>query len=178
MAWYFGLAVECGPNPADADAVVAVFQGSAVRLSTGEDIKLRAFRHANPDSDGSWWCAADPYADSGVSIFGIGSEADAQTMGELGFRLYDRLRRATTYRDAIAGIEVFDFCTFDQLLDDDGSWLSLLHGLVLSDDTWRRLAAPPAVVPFAPGYVWTPYRGELFGGRYYGAPSQPEARGS
>ncbi|NES81428.1 MAG: hypothetical protein F6K10_08435 [Moorea sp. SIO2B7] len=109
------------------------------------------------DIDDNWWCRVCP---SGVSEIGIEAPDSAYLMTELGILLYQHLRSAPAFRYALVGLEVDEFRTFEELLDESPK-LSF-PGLVLSDTTWQSIKSPPTFRSFSSGYVWQPYEGEIY----------------
>jgi hypothetical protein len=85
----------------------------------------------------------------------------ARRLSEIGHLLYERLRSATGYRYALAGIETSEFRYFSEL-DEDLAVLAFA-GLVISDEIWQRIGRADVFTPFSPGYVWRPYQGEARG---------------
>ena len=81
-------------------------------------------------------------------------------MTELGILLYQRLRSAPTFRYALVGVEVDEFRTYSELLEDSSSLAFL--GLVLVQTVWEAIGSSPGFRPFSPGYVWKPYEGEVY----------------
>jgi hypothetical protein len=81
-------------------------------------------------------------------------------MTELGILLYQRLRSAPTFRYALAGVEVDEFRTYHELLEESPA--PTFPGLVLAEAVWQRMGAPPTFRSFCLGYVWKPYEGEVY----------------
>jgi hypothetical protein len=81
-------------------------------------------------------------------------------MTELGILLYQQLRSAPDFRYALVGLEIDEFRTHGELLEESESLV--LPGLVLSDATWQMMALPATFRAFSPGYVWQPYEGEVY----------------
>ena len=81
-------------------------------------------------------------------------------MTELGILLYQRLRFAPTFRYALVGVEVDEFRTYRELLEESPA--PALPGLVLAETLWQRIGASTAFRPFSSGYVWKPYEGEVY----------------
>jgi hypothetical protein len=142
MAWIFGLNAECGGRETHARDLARHFDGWPSRVF----------------SDGSgWWCGVAP---EGLSRTGIESGADATAMTAAGRRLYWLLRIAPpVYRYALAGVETDKFRKYDELMADD---LTLVPGLVVSEDIWFATGRRSEFSDFAPGYRWIPYHGETY----------------
>jgi hypothetical protein len=131
VAWIFGLSAECGAEEVPAAALAGHFGAWPAGVWA--------------DSAANWWCSVAP---GGLSRVGIGSEADASAMTSAGEALYERLRSApAVYRNALVGVEVDGFRSYDELVTDED--LTRFPGLVLSVDTWVACGRPPGFVPFA-----------------------------
>jgi hypothetical protein len=89
-------------------------------------------------------------------------------MTELGILLYQRLRPAKAaltlsapmFRYGIVGVEVDEFRTYRDLIDDGA--VASLPGIVIDRDIWQLLGSPSALRSFATGYFWKPYEGEVY----------------
>jgi hypothetical protein len=142
VGWIFALNAECGPAEGDARALAGHFRDwptEVVRI--GED----------------WWCGVVP---EGLSRSGVGSATEAAAMTSAGNRLYERLRTAPpVYRYALAGVETDEFRHHAELIAEDED-LTRFPGLVIRQDIWAAVGAPPVFDAFAPGYRWIPYAGE------------------
>lgn len=81
-------------------------------------------------------------------------------MTELGILLYQSLRFAPPFRYALVGVEVDEFRTYSELIED----LFDLHipGLVLSEVFKERVGESSAFRSFSRGYIWQPYAGEIY----------------
>ena len=127
MVWAFSLSVEIGESQDLAEQLAAHFDGTALTLSTG----LLSHCHASTfqDIDEHWWCKVFP---SEISQIGIESPDVAYLMTKIGILLYQRLRTAPSFRYGIVGVEVDEFRTYDELLED--STRALFPELVISED--------------------------------------------
>jgi hypothetical protein len=67
---------------------------------------------------------------------------------------------ATTFRYALVGVEIDEFRTYSELIEESSN-LSI-PGLVLSQSIARELGIFPAFRSFSPSYVWQPYAGEVY----------------
>lgn len=155
MAWVFSLSAECGPEQDAAGKFSKHFEGISWVLSNG--ICAQCCTTIFQDVDENWWCRACP---SNVSEIGIEAPESAYLMTELGIFLYQHLRSAPAFRYALVGVEVDEFRTYSELLDESPD-LSF-PGLILSDTTWQAMTSPSTFRPFCSGYVWQPYKGEVY----------------
>lgn len=155
MAWVFSLSVECGSDKNAAEHFSTHF--NAVSWTLSNDACFQGHTTVFQDIDDNWWCRVCP---DRLSEIGIESPDSAYLMTELGILLYQYLKSAPTYRFALVGVEVDEFRTYSELLDDA---LDLdFPGLVLSDTLWQSIDQPSTFRPFSPGYVWQPYEGEVY----------------
>jgi hypothetical protein len=89
-------------------------------------------------------------------------------MTELGILLYQRLRSAPAFRYGIVGVEVDEFRTYSESIDDPT--VVSLPGIVVDSasqtlrerDIWQLLGSPSVLRSFATGYLWKPYEGEIY----------------
>ena len=91
---------------------------------------------------------------------GIDSPESAYLMTELGILLYQSLRFAPIFRYALVGVEVDEFRTYSELIEESSS-LSI-PGLVLAKPLEREFGVLPIFRSFSPSYVWQPYAGEIY----------------
>jgi hypothetical protein len=91
---------------------------------------------------------------------GIDSPESAYLMTELGILLYQSLRFAPPFRYALVGVEVDEFRTYSELIEESCN-LSI-PGLVLAKAIAQKRGTLPLFRPFSPGYVWQPYAGEVY----------------
>ena len=155
MAWVFSLSVECGIEQAAAAQFSGHFESVAWTLSNG--LCSLCFTTIFQDGDEDWWCRV---CLSSLSEVGIESPDAAYLMTELGILLYQHLRSAPPFRYALVGLEVDEFRTYRELLDESSN--ISFPGLVLSHMTWQMMASPSSFIPFSSGYVWQPYEGEVY----------------
>ena len=155
MAWAFSLSVECGRSQDAVKRFAVYFEGMTLTLSTG--LSSRCHTTIFRDMDENWWCRICP---SDISETGIEATDTAYLMTELGILLYQQLRPAPSFRYGIAGVEVDEFRTYSELLEETS--IADFLELVLAEDTWRALASPSTFIPFTQGYVWQPYEGEVY----------------
>jgi hypothetical protein len=91
---------------------------------------------------------------------GIDSPESAYIMTELGILFYQTLRFAPSFRYALVGVEVDEFRTYSELMEDLPN-LSL-PGLVLAKELTHGLEILPGFRPFSSNYIWQLYEGEVY----------------
>lgn len=155
MAWIFSLSAECGLEESQAKLFAQYFEGVAWTLSNGRQCQCRT--DIFQDIDEGWWCRVYP---DNISEVGIESPASAYLMTELGILFYQHLRSAPPFRYALVGVEVDEFKTYSELLEDASDLL--IPGLVLAENIGQMLGLSSAYRAFSPGYVWLPYEGEVY----------------
>jgi hypothetical protein len=154
MAWIFSLSAECGAEQAIANRFAQHFQTMNWVLSNGKYCQCRA--DIFQDMEENWWCRVYP---SKMSAIGIETPENAYLMTELGILLYQHLRSTMLFRYALVGVEVDEFRTYSELLEES----SLdFPGLVLAEAIWQATGASSMFRAFSPGYVWQPYAGEVY----------------
>ena len=155
MAWIFSLSAECGANESDAKEFARYFEGISWMLSNGH--KCLSYTEIFQDIEENWWCRVSP---KNLSAVGIVSPESAYLMTELGILLYQSLRLAPPFRYALVGVEVDEFRTYSELMED------LFHlsipGLVVSKTFEQQAGELSAFRPFGSSYVWQPYEGEIY----------------
>lgn len=155
MSWVFELSAECGEMREAAEAFAQHFSGLCWRLSDG--LESCCYTGLREDNEGNWWVGVFP---NGISRSGVCSERAAQQMTEVGNHLYERLRSAPPFRYAIVGVESADFISYAEF-DQDIVKLPW-DGLVVCQEAWDKMGQPDVFIPFAPGYYWRPYIGEVY----------------
>lgn len=155
MTWIFGLSAECGEEYAIAEQFAHHFDNVSWILSNGSQTQCHA--DIFQDIEENWWCRICPSEISGV---GINTSETAYLMTELGILLYQRLRSAPTFRYALVGVEVDEFRTYRELLEETST--PTFPGLVLAGTLWQKMGESTAFRPFSSGYVWKPYEGEVY----------------
>lgn len=155
MAWAFSLSAECGTERLVAEKFAHHFDNLSWVLSDGRYIQ--SHNDIFQDIEENWWCRVCP---TGISASGIDTPNTAYWMTELGILLYQRLRSAPPFRYALIGLEVDEFRTHSELLEDAPT--QAFPGLVLSETLWQALGESPVFCQFAPSYVWHPYEGEVY----------------
>ena len=151
----FSLSAECGADESNAHKFSEYFEGISLFLSNGRHCQCRT--DTFQDIEENWWCRVSP---NNLSEVGIDSPESAYLMTELGILLYQSLRFATTFRYALVGVEVDEFRTYSELIEESSN-LSI-SGLVLAKSIERKLGILPLFRSFSPNYVWQPYAGEIY----------------
>ncbi len=155
MTWIFSLSAECGAEQATAERFVRHFDNTSWILSDGSQTQCDA--EIFQDIEENWWCRVRP---SGISEVGIDTPETAYLMTELGILLYQHLRSAPAFRYALVGVEVDEFRTYSELLEE--SSIPTFPGLVLAETVWQVMGASPTFRSFSSGYTWKPYEGEVY----------------
>lgn len=155
MTWMFTLSAECGVEETGAQQFAQNFAEISWVLSNGQQSQCRT--SIFQDIEENWWCRVCP---SGISEIGIDTPESAYLMTEVGILLYQRLQSATAFRYALVGVEVDEFRTYSELIEE--SFNLAFPGLVLSQTVWQATGSSSAFRPFSPGYVWKPYEGEAY----------------
>lgn len=155
MAWIFSLSAECGSDESNVNKFAQHFEGREWTLSN--DRKCLCRTDTFQDLEQNWWCRVYP---NNVSEVGIDSPESAYAMTELGILLYQTLRFASGFRYALVGVEVDEFRTYSELIED----LSNLScpGLVLAKELTHGLETLPVFRSFSSSYVWQPHEGEVY----------------
>lgn len=154
MAWIFSLSAECGVDENNAKYFAQHFEGIAWTLSNGR--RCQCCADVFQDLEENWWCRVCP---TNLSEVGIDTPEGAYSMTELGILLYQRLQSSPPFRYALVGVEVDEFRTYSELMEDLPD-LSI-PGLTLAIEVGRGLTAS-SFRPFRPGYIWQPYEGEVY----------------
>lgn len=155
MAWMFSLSAECGAQQAVAEQFSHHFDQVSWVLSNGSQSQCRV--GIFQDIEENWWCRVCP---SSVSEVGIDTPESAYLMTELGILLYQHLQSAPMFRYALVGVEVDEFRTYSELLEESSTLA--FPGLVLAQTIWQAMGSSPGFRRFSPGYVWKPYEGEVY----------------
>ena len=155
MAWIFSLSAECGFDESNTHKFAEHFEGISWVLSNGRQCQCRT--DIFQDIEKNWWCRVSP---NNLSEVGIDSPESAYLMTELGILLYQSLRFGPPFRYALVGVEVDEFMTYSELIEESPN-LSI-PGLVLEKLIERELGILPVFRPFSPSYVWQPYAGEVY----------------
>lgn len=155
MAWVFSLSAECDSEQVAAEQFAHHFDDVSWVLSNGSQSQCHA--EIFPDIEKNWWCRVCP---SGISRVGIDTPETAYLLTELGILLYQHLRSAPPFRYALVGMEVDEFRTYGELLEE--SHTPSFPGIVLAETVWQAIGSSPTFRPFSLGYVWKPYEGEVY----------------
>ncbi|MFB2894402.1 hypothetical protein ACE1CI_15950 [Aerosakkonemataceae cyanobacterium BLCC-F50] len=155
MSWIFSLSAECGKEQTAAEQFSDYFDRVSWILSNNNQSQCQT--GIFQDIEDNWWCRVTP---TGISEVGINTPETAYIMTEVGILLYQHLRFAPTFRYALVGLEVDEFRTYSELLEDTSS--PSFPGLVLAETIWQLLGAPSDFRSFSSGYVWKPYQGEVY----------------
>ena len=155
MSWIFSLSAECGTEKAIADEFSLYFDKVSWILSKNNQSQCHTAIFQ--DIEENWWCRVSP---SGIGKVGIDTPETAYIMTEIGILLYQSLRFAPKFRYALVGLEVDEFRTYSELLEEVS--LQSFPGLVIAETIWQLLGSPPAFRSFSLGYVWKPYQGEVY----------------
>ncbi|HEY9600148.1 MAG TPA: hypothetical protein V6C85_00950 [Allocoleopsis sp.] len=155
MAWIFSLSAECGEQRAVAEQFSRHFDKVSWVLSNSSQSQCQT--GIFQDIEENWWCRV---SSSGISEVGIDTPETAYLMTELGILLYQRLQSAPTFRYALVGLEVDEFRTYSELIEESSA--VFFPGLVLAEPIWQAIGLPPAFRSFSSGYVWKPYEGEVY----------------
>jgi len=154
MAWVFSLSAECGTKQSEAQQFAQYFNEISWVLSNGKHSQCRA--ESFQDIEENWWCRVCP---SGISEIGIDTPESAYLMTEIGIFLYQSLRFAPPFRYALVGMEVDEFRTYSELIEEPAL---VFPGLVLAEAVWQATGASSVFRSFSLGYVWKPYEGEVY----------------
>lgn len=155
MAWIFSLSAECGSDSERAKEFSKHFDGASLNLSNGTQSQCQV--SIFQDIEDNWWCRVCP---NNISQLGVDTPETAYLMTELGILLYQRLLSAPSFRYALVGVEVDEFRTYNELLEDLPNLT--FSGLVLALDVWQEAGSPQRFQPFSLGYVWKTYEGEVY----------------
>jgi hypothetical protein len=155
MAWIFSLSAECGSDQARAQEFSKHFDGAHLTLSNGAQSQCRV--SIFQDIEDNWWSRVCP---NNISEVGVNTPETAYLMTELGILLYQRLLSAPSFRYALVGVEVDEFRTYSELLEDLPNLA--FPGLVLAESIWQEAGSPQTFQPFSLGYVWKTYEGEVY----------------
>ena len=163
MAWIFSLSAECGSDESNAKEFAQYFgeiRGYQWVLLNRSTYVCRT--DIFQDIENNWWCRVYPervYSDN-VSEVGIYSPESAYLMTELGLLFYEALKFDSSFRYALVGVEVDEFRTYSELIEDLPN-LSI-PGLVLSTALAEEVKTLPVFRAFGSSYVWQPYEGEVY----------------
>ena len=151
MTWVFSLSAECGRRESLAFAFSEYFQEKLITLSNG--YPYRCDTNLHQDSENNWWCVV--YVNSFETL---SSEHDPTLLTKIGIHLYQDLRYAPLFNYAIVGVEVDEFRTYNELINDKSD--EPIPGLVMRESIYQQLRSEVIYYPFREGYVWQVYEGE------------------
>ncbi|WP_242541274.1 hypothetical protein [Phormidium pseudopriestleyi] len=109
------------------------------------------------DMEKNWWCRV---CANNLSEVGITTPESAYMMTELGILFYQILRLTASFRYALVGVEVDEFRTYSELMEDLPD-LSI-PGLVLAQNLTEGVETMPGFKPFNSTHIWQPYEGETY----------------
>lgn len=155
MSWIFSLSVECGTEQTDAEHFSHYFEGVSWVISNNN--QSHCHTGIFQDIEDNWWCRVSFSSIGGV---GIDTPETAHIMTEIGILLYQHLRFAPKFRYALVGLEVDEFRTYSELIEEASP--QSFPGLVLAETIWQKVGSPPTFRAFSSGYVWKPYEGEVY----------------
>jgi len=155
MVWIFSLSAECGSDQSKAIQFSQHFDGTTWVLSNGLQCQCRA--DIFQDIEENWWCRACP---KNITEVGIINSESAYLMTELGILLYQHLQSAPAFLYALVGVEVDEFRTYSELLEESSDLN--IPGLVLAIEVANKISVSSTFRPFSFGYVWQPYKGEVY----------------
>lgn len=158
MAWIFSLSAECGSDESSAKKFAQYFQQSPIELLWSFlDFNLYPCRvDTFQDIENNWWCRVSP---NHISEMGIDSPNNPYLMEQLVRSLYSSLEFAPPFRYALVGVEVDEFRTYSELIEDLPN-LSI-PGLVLSTELTQGLETLSGFQEFSSGYIWQPYPDQM-----------------
>lgn len=155
MAWIFSLSAECGADASNARKFAEHFEGISLSMSNSRQCQCRT--DVFQDIEENWWCRVSP---NNLSEVGIDSPESAYLMTELGILLYQSLRFVQTFRYALVGVEVDEFMTYSELIEEASDLA--IAGIVLEKSLAQEIKTLSLFRPFSPSHVWQPYSGEIY----------------
>lgn len=163
MAIYYFLALECGSIKNDSINLCNYFKGKNLNLSDGTQVQLLA--STLMDEIGKWWVEVYPEGASYGSPMGSDYRLLDYFTGELTRGLYNLLKKAPSFRYAIAGHEVEFFVLYNELEGyiKEGAY----EGFILSRELWLSFNKQKNFKYFSDGYVWYPYLKNSLAGQSY-----------
>jgi len=165
MAFFYSLAIECGPKDETARKCAKHFEGWDLPL---EEIlstcKTNVSIKQENGSGHNWWVVVIPL---GVSQGGVVSNEEARRMSAAGYALLERLKSAPSFRFALVGVEAFEALEYDALNPEFGRDPTIVRnysGLVVTTQTYKQLNHSRFFEAFVRGKYWIPYQGEIYRG--------------
>ena len=157
MGLLFSLFAEVGSNELDAENFCQHFNNVSYILSDQQEIVYQASFYQDPvNYSKNLHCVVCPRKKNEQDIDCIDVFQDHQIMYEITPLLYEHLRTAPKFRFALVGVEVDDWQTYEELIEDIEDPIHV-EGLVLSQTTWKELRYPDSFSKFTDQYVWIPY---------------------
>jgi hypothetical protein len=155
MAWIFSLSAECGQEKIAAERFSEHFD--KITLFLTDDQQSQCHTNVFQDMEENWWCRVCP---NNISEVGIDTPESAYRMTEVGILLYKHLKSAPSFRYALVGVEVDEFRTYTELLEESSTLE--FPGLVLAKNLEIDDRLLLGFRPFESGYIWKPYEGEVY----------------
>ncbi|MGL5874567.1 MAG: hypothetical protein ACRC2R_19735 [Xenococcaceae cyanobacterium] len=153
MGWFYFFVAEIGSNLKEAENFAQHFNGFSLTLSDGRQFSCASGYRGEYDNLNNFWATVLPKKPNGENL---DIWEDCQEMIEISYLLYEHLRTAPTFRYALAGIEVEEFLTYEELIADGTP--AEYNGLVISEDIWKKTDSYQKFVSFSPGYLWIPFQ--------------------
>ena len=157
MGWLFSLFAEIGSNKLDAENFCLHFNNISHTLSNKQKVIYEASCYKGPmyyDSE-NWRCVVC-LRKMNTNDESINVDKDHQIINEITPLLYEHLRTAPKFRYALVGVEVDEWRTYEELMEDIEDPI-YVPGLVLSQNVWKKLGCPNNFVQFTDKYLWIPY---------------------
>jgi hypothetical protein len=151
MAWIFQLAIECNTDAVASERIKGHFDNCPFVLEGGIPGRFTVDMISR-DENNRWWVSVL----SNVGERMLQSTDSKDLIAQVRGKLYDRLRSASGYRFALAGVEAFQFNDIEALPELVRN--PALAGLVVEEQLLGQLGTPSEFVRFAKGYFWRPYQ--------------------
>jgi hypothetical protein len=152
MARFYDFVAEIGSNRKEAENFARHFDNFSFTLSDGRQFSCACGYRGEYDNPNNFWATVLPKKPNGNDL---DIWEDYQEMIEISYLLYARLQAAPKFRYALAGIEVEEFLTYEDLIGDGTP--AEYNGLVISEDIWQKTGSSEKFVSFRPGYLWIPF---------------------
>lgn len=97
----------------------------------------------------------------GINNRGIDDEDEAALLNKISVVYYNILRTAPSFLYALAGLEVEEAITYNELIDDP-NWMIGINGFVINNQFYQEIITPELEVfdgftDFVDGYRWIPF---------------------